>query len=115
MLVHCVGDWEIPDKLDAPVSGSVIAAEAGTLTFMVLLLLYSNILKTHINDNTLFVMILGSQAMHLTMETKRTLIFHLSDSYWGKQFLEYTNLVIERFLEHQYGLQKTSDIELALK
>ncbi|KAI4297091.1 hypothetical protein L6164_036998 [Bauhinia variegata] len=29
------GDWENPVKLDAPVSGSVIAAEAGTLTFMV--------------------------------------------------------------------------------
>ncbi|XP_068496103.1 probable 3-hydroxyisobutyrate dehydrogenase, mitochondrial isoform X3 [Phaseolus vulgaris] len=31
----CVGDWERPFKLDAPVSGSVTAAEAGTLTFMV--------------------------------------------------------------------------------
>ncbi|CAL5184159.1 unnamed protein product [Lathyrus oleraceus] len=29
------GDWEMPVKLDAPVSGSIIAAEAGTLTFMV--------------------------------------------------------------------------------
>ncbi|KAK7303575.1 hypothetical protein RJT34_14484 [Clitoria ternatea] len=29
------GDWEVPFKLDAPVSGSIIAAEAGTLTFMV--------------------------------------------------------------------------------
>ncbi|KEH37064.1 3-hydroxyisobutyrate dehydrogenase [Medicago truncatula] len=29
------GDWEKPVKLDAPVSGSIIAAEAGTLTFMV--------------------------------------------------------------------------------
>ncbi|XP_004486468.1 probable 3-hydroxyisobutyrate dehydrogenase, mitochondrial isoform X1 [Cicer arietinum] len=29
------GDWEIPAMLDAPVSGSIIAAEAGTLTFMV--------------------------------------------------------------------------------
>ncbi|XP_047150392.1 probable 3-hydroxyisobutyrate dehydrogenase, mitochondrial [Vigna umbellata] len=29
------GDWERPFKLDAPVSGSVTAAEAGTLTFMV--------------------------------------------------------------------------------
>ncbi|XP_027357609.1 probable 3-hydroxyisobutyrate dehydrogenase, mitochondrial isoform X1 [Abrus precatorius] len=29
------GDWEMPFQLDAPVSGSVIAAESGTLTFMV--------------------------------------------------------------------------------
>eukprot|EP00256_Glycine_max_P051348 XP_014617349.1 probable 3-hydroxyisobutyrate dehydrogenase, mitochondrial isoform X4 [Glycine max] len=29
------GEWEKPFKLDAPVSGSVTAAEAGTLTFMV--------------------------------------------------------------------------------
>ncbi|KAJ7947386.1 3-hydroxyisobutyrate dehydrogenase [Quillaja saponaria] len=28
-------NWETPAKLDTPVSGSVIAAEAGTLTFMV--------------------------------------------------------------------------------
>jgi hypothetical protein len=35
MIIHCVGDLEMPVKLDAPVSGSIIAAEAGTLTFMV--------------------------------------------------------------------------------
>lgn len=37
MFMHYVGDWEMPVKLDAPVSGSIIAAEAGTLTFMVML------------------------------------------------------------------------------
>lgn len=47
MIIHCSGDWETPFKLDAPVSGSVIAAEAGTLTFMVFFLFYSNLLKTH--------------------------------------------------------------------
>lgn len=35
MTVLCVGNWETPVKLDAPVSGGVLAAEVGTLTFMV--------------------------------------------------------------------------------
>lgn len=38
MFMLCVDDWKTPVKLDAPVSGSVIAAEAGTLTFMVSIL-----------------------------------------------------------------------------
>lgn len=49
MIIQYAGDWEIPVKLDAPVSGSVIAAEAGTLTFMVFLLFYSSLLKAHTN------------------------------------------------------------------
>ncbi|KAK4254748.1 hypothetical protein QN277_010083 [Acacia crassicarpa] len=35
LLKEKKGDWKTPVKLDAPVSGSVIAAESGTLTFMV--------------------------------------------------------------------------------
>ena len=48
IIICCVGDWERPFKLDAPVSGSVTAAEAGTLTFMVLLLFYFNMQKVYI-------------------------------------------------------------------
>lgn len=48
IIIYCAGDWERPFKLDAPVSGSVTAAEAGTLTFMVLLLFYSNMLRIYI-------------------------------------------------------------------
>ena len=72
MIIHCVGDWEKPFKLDAPVSGSVTAAEAGTLTFMVLLLFYSNLLKIYINYNILgkLVIIVASMAMHLILETR---------------------------------------------
>lgn len=36
-----VDSWENPVMLDAPVSGGVLAAEAGTLTFMVWFLLLS--------------------------------------------------------------------------
>lgn len=68
---RCVGDWEKPVKLDAPVSGSIIAAEAGTLTFMVLLLFYSN---TH-NNNTILVLVVGWKTEHLILETRRILIF----------------------------------------
>ena len=49
MIIHFIGDWETPFLLDAPVSGGVIAAEAGTLTFMVWLLFYSGLLKIHID------------------------------------------------------------------
>lgn len=34
-LVFLLDDWKKPAFLDAPVSGGVLAAEAGTLTFMV--------------------------------------------------------------------------------
>lgn len=31
----CIDNWKSPVMLDAPVSGGVLAAESGTLTFMV--------------------------------------------------------------------------------
>lgn len=34
-LLFLLDDWKKPAFLDAPVSGGVLAAEAGTLTFMV--------------------------------------------------------------------------------
>ncbi|KAG5116333.1 hypothetical protein JHK84_042446 [Glycine max] len=58
------GDWEKPFKLDAPVSGSVTAAEAGTLTFMVLLLFYSNLLKIYINYNILGKLVIIVASMY---------------------------------------------------
>lgn len=73
MIIHCVGDQVMPVKLDAPVSGSVIAAEAGTLTFMVWLLFYSNLLKIHINYYILLMMILGSKAFFYPGNQKNTI------------------------------------------
>ena len=35
-LIFLLDHWKKPALLDAPVSGGVLAAEAGTLTFMVL-------------------------------------------------------------------------------
>lgn len=35
LVTFSIDDWESPSMLDAPVSGGVLAAETGSLTFMV--------------------------------------------------------------------------------
>lgn len=43
-----VDSWENPTMLDAPVSGGVLAAESGTLTFMVRSVIFEIVFSFHL-------------------------------------------------------------------